>query len=292
MQSKEKINIYQALCFCGSNKPISDCCFAQINTIPPAPKTGYSHPKCYARSLHDCSTKISREHFISSSILKLFPTKTLTISGTRWLQDGKSQEFTAKGLASNILCQRHNAALSGLDDIAQKFFKVIFGRSKHQWVAVIRGYEIERWMLKLLCGIGFSGNLMNNGIPLPPVEPHPDFLRTLFYAQPIPEGFGLACILEEQDSILSNRIMWRPLIHELAGLMGCEFYFSFMRLVLFIQGPIESIAYIKGTQNGLIYHPSVIVVKQGKEHREVHLGWPSSKAFVIEVNENPTEGTT
>lgn len=284
---KQRINIHKDLCFCKSGKIIAECCFAQINTTPPAPKTGYSHPKCYARSLGDCSSKISREHLISASVLKIFPSKGVTISGTHWLDNNQSQYIAIDGLASNILCQRHNTSLSGLDHIAQKFFQVILGRSSNQWAAIVRGTEIERWMLKTLCGMAFSGNLRVDGVPLLPEEPHPIFLQTLFYRRAIPQGFGLALVLEEVDRASWNRIIWRPLFHRATGLLGCELYFAFMRVMFFIQGPVPNLQFVKGQSNGVIYHPSCIIIKHGDTHREVHLGWPENAEFVVELEDIP-----
>lgn len=288
---KQRVNIYRDPCFCQSGRVIADCCFAKINTAPPLPKTGYSHPKCYAQSLEDCSTKISREHLISRSILDIFTTKTITVSGLKWLENDRSQQISMNGLVSNVLCDRHNASLSGLDQIAQKFFKAIFGKNEGQWVAVIRGSEVERWMLKTLLSMAYSGNLHFNGTPLEIQEPLP-LLNTLFLGEPLPEGTGLAFVTEEVTSIQSNRIMWGPLFHEAVGLLGCELYFSFARMLLFIRGPVPNLPHVEGQQKGLIYHPSGILVKYKDEHREIHLGWPENNAFVVEVGEITASAAT
>ena len=39
------------------------------STRPAGPSTGYSHPSCYAKELSDCSTGISKEHYISKGLL-------------------------------------------------------------------------------------------------------------------------------------------------------------------------------------------------------------------------------
>ena len=42
-----------------------------VETEPKGPRTGHSHPGCYARALADCSDKISREHYVSEKLLGL-----------------------------------------------------------------------------------------------------------------------------------------------------------------------------------------------------------------------------
>jgi len=37
---------------------------------PVGSRTGYRHPKCYAGADSNCSTKISKEHFISETLLE------------------------------------------------------------------------------------------------------------------------------------------------------------------------------------------------------------------------------
>jgi hypothetical protein len=78
--------------------------------------TGYRHGKCYANRYGDCSTKISREHFISENLLRrIHLTEPAKIAGLAWQDREKFDIVPIKGLASNILCQRHDEALSRLD---------------------------------------------------------------------------------------------------------------------------------------------------------------------------------
>ena len=58
----------------------------RTNTQPPGNRTGFSHPKCYAGGDHNCSEKISREHYDSATVLKQIEfEKTVNIAGLlRW----------------------------------------------------------------------------------------------------------------------------------------------------------------------------------------------------------------
>lgn len=120
--------------------PTKDCCFAEIEARPPRPQTGYSHPKCYARALQDCSDKLSLEHFASKSVLKLFAPDA-RLFAPFLPKEGKSLRVDATG--SNVLCVRHNSALSRIDDLALKYFQFVLGLTSHEFL-IIRGFELER----------------------------------------------------------------------------------------------------------------------------------------------------
>ncbi len=85
-------------------------------------RTNVIYPPCYARALGDCSGKLSREHYISASILELLG-DSHTITNASWLASGQqSDQLPTSALGSKILCQRHNASLSPLDEHAKVFF--------------------------------------------------------------------------------------------------------------------------------------------------------------------------
>lgn len=157
-------------CPCGSNIAASACCLTPTGfrkvpafTSPPLPKTGNSNPSCYASSLGDCSSKRTREHYISKSLLLyLNRHNALTVKGFPWIE-GEQKTLSPNALTSNVLCGRHNAALSPLDEIAVRLFKAfdeggVVG-SGQQLLYLFSGHDVERWLLKILCGITYSNNL-------------------------------------------------------------------------------------------------------------------------------------
>lgn len=156
-------------CPCGSGKSASRCCltakgFHKIRTVtaPSLPRTGYSLKSCYASPLGDCNSKRSREHYISQSLLKyLNPKSNLKVSGLPWLGQ-KEQVLPPSALASGVLCERHNSALSGLDAIAVSLFQAFdeegaVGSGK-QLLHIFSGHDLELWLLKILCGVAHSRN--------------------------------------------------------------------------------------------------------------------------------------
>ena len=54
---------------------------------PPGPQTRFSHPSCYLAGTDDCSERISREHYMSKSVLDQLG-NTLRVTGMPLLNPG------------------------------------------------------------------------------------------------------------------------------------------------------------------------------------------------------------
>jgi hypothetical protein len=69
---------------------------------------------------------MSREHFISRSVLKLFGDTHIAVNNFPWLPKGETRSLPINELvARQILCERHNAAMSPLDTAAGIFFAAL-----------------------------------------------------------------------------------------------------------------------------------------------------------------------
>lgn len=77
-------------------------------------KTGFSHPECYASDLADCSREMSREHYVSESVLRAIDGggKSIEVRGLPWQPNGASQRISTAALTEQVLCKRHNQALT------------------------------------------------------------------------------------------------------------------------------------------------------------------------------------
>jgi hypothetical protein len=154
--------------------------------------SGHAHPSCYASSTNDCSVKISLEHPMTAGILRnVGGGKTVEISHLHFQPDGSApQRLPIKGLGSNILCERHNRALSRLDDTAIRVqasleryqMAQIYGRDPH-------GSEFERWLLKVIWGYKASGNAFPANFEAP--RERDMLMRYLFRDGLMPKGWGL-----------------------------------------------------------------------------------------------------
>ena len=119
----------------------------------------------------DCSEKISREHYISKAILELME-GGIEVSGLPWLPAGKTVTYGINSLVSNVLCERHNSALSPLDDLATRVFKTIRtvcddlnhrSLSRRTKWHLVSGEALELWCIKTLLGLFFSTVASNQG---------------------------------------------------------------------------------------------------------------------------------
>ncbi len=173
-----------APCPCGRGRPGQGCCvkrftftetdgggrvvgqspvwaleIPQADTRPPRPRTGYAHPKCYARALSDCSEKITGEHYLSAVVLRRIANAEgfVYVAGVAW-KDGVTKRLRVEDLVTRKLCERHNRTLSPLDVAAGRVFDAFFDFRRYRdggrdLVVGVNGHDFERWLRKYLCGL-------------------------------------------------------------------------------------------------------------------------------------------
>ncbi len=196
-------------CPCGSGTAASACHLhrptdkwrtPQYQPALAGPVTGYAHRRCYASTTNDCTDDISLEHPLSKGILKaLGDGKTVEISDSYW-QQGRSQpeRMSVNTLGSNVLCKRHNEALSDLDKTAIRAQSNLERYQMAQLVHpdphgsefdLISGEQFERWMLKMAWG--FKAGAKDLPSSLRQVRERNLLLRYLFRDGLLPKGWGL-----------------------------------------------------------------------------------------------------
>ena len=71
--------------------------------------------------------------------------------------------MSPNSLASKVLCERHNSSLAPLDAIAVRLFAALdeqgVSGSELSQLYLFSGDDVERWLLKILCGISCSHGL-------------------------------------------------------------------------------------------------------------------------------------
>jgi len=207
MNLRENFKAYD-LCPCQSGLKVKFCCGGaskkRWNKAPalvqvrPIPVKDYAHRKCYASLTNKCSETISSEHYISHNILKqLEYKKAVQITGLPWINYETWRRVPIKNLAANILCENHNQALSKLDAQMGRFFRTIlnfdedFNRdAPKEELAVFSGEDIEKWMLKTVCGMVASCQLAmqgeKNDVPL-----KREWVDILYHNHSWPEHWGM-----------------------------------------------------------------------------------------------------
>lgn len=148
-------------CPCGGNDEASNCCVVsggkhwveQAVTRRAGKPSLYENPRCYARAHRQCSQRISREHFMSESLLRelMGTNDVLQVQGMAHQTRGEYQSLRAGNLASKILCEACNTALSPLDDLVARARRHL-RTAPSPSLLVLNGHDVERWILKLLCG--------------------------------------------------------------------------------------------------------------------------------------------
>src|SRR5258706_15222316 len=83
----------------------------------------YSHPRCYARALANCSTKISKEHYITHAVLKrLNAGPNPIIWGMNSVDPSVTKSAVNQSFKRRILCEHHNNGASNLDKVGLDAF--------------------------------------------------------------------------------------------------------------------------------------------------------------------------
>lgn len=268
-------------CPCGSGRIIIDCCIVRrANTLAPPPKTGYAHPRCYARELNDCDTTISREHYVSESVLEIIsPDMATPLLAVPPFAHGRLQTIPPSALAPKILCKRHNAALGGLDQIGSTFFRYVMGKVVPSPILMINGEEIERWMLKALCGLLASGH--TSAQPKhwrPPYE----WLEILFGTRAISQRSGLY-FLRGKDIIapFSQVGIW-GIPDSDNSINGLFFLIGGFQFLFFMDTPRSDLpARIFASGWQMRYRPECLVIIENSIQREIHFGAPPWGGFIV-----------
>jgi hypothetical protein len=175
-------------------------------------------PKCWAKSMGNCSEEQSGEHYLSRG---LFTAQTVIVGGFSWLKDGP-KELPVARVITNCLCKRHNELLSELDKEAIHLSKNLAEirrlhdvrtalKKQKNWTIrryTVKGFLIERWMAKLLVGLLYAINqegswhLYQADLSLPPET----VVRAIFGLEQFqsPMGFYFAHAIGDNTFLYEN----------------------------------------------------------------------------------------
>jgi hypothetical protein len=150
----------------------------------------------------------------------------VTVEGMTW-QKGSTRKLPVAGLAANILCERHNNALSPLDVCASTVFRVLWHFQEDQQhspdphgaeFALASGEDLERWLLKLLWGAVAAGVLSHGGAPVRALRGsanEEELLNYLFRDGALPQGWGLYMAGHPDRAFCGEgQVAIRPRVHE------------------------------------------------------------------------------
>jgi hypothetical protein len=118
-----------------------------------------AYERCWAKSVSDCGEGMSKEHYFTRGI---FPTARVKVLGTSPIPEAQ-RDTHIDNLVAKVLCKKHNAELSPLDDALIDLINAIreierlrgvrAGIARKKWLPtrfVVDGVGIERCVLKML----------------------------------------------------------------------------------------------------------------------------------------------
>jgi hypothetical protein len=166
--------------------------------------------ECWAKTLGDCGGGISREHSISECV---YPDQKVIVSGFDFCKDAP-KEMHINSLTAKILCRDHNSRLGQeVDHVGGDLFKSVRAFTEHRnrqaeypsvnWTQ--RHYKIdasrlERWFLKIMIGIGFSGSLTIGSGDLEAGVIPPKLVRIAFGLEQFSLGQGMYVAFRDKET--------------------------------------------------------------------------------------------
>jgi hypothetical protein len=167
----------------------------------------------------NCGGVLTKEHPISRSVLSFLAHggNKIRISGHSHQKRQTIDVVGISGLSTHVLCERHNSALSSLDDVAVRFVAAyeeckvhVSGGSREEYHRLFNGFDIEKWMLKVLCGVVAGG--LRRAVPRRQWTPPDEWLEVLFGNRRFPRLCGLYFPEKAPDRPLSNSSIYvKPL---------------------------------------------------------------------------------
>ena len=236
--------------------------------------------ECYANVLGNCEGPLSREHFVSKSVLTLIAggeDNTLSVGGFNWIPKGESKELHPNSLASRILCKKHNEDLSKLDAEALKFFR--FLHHEHDIKEeTVDGLLIEKWMLKCAFGISMVGNKSNSESTVIIEE---EMISLIFNEKQIEEPRGLFFEANQPKVKLQAKaeaaLIPRGDVVALFDLkvFNLNFFYNFIGNV----SKVSEKPYDYGET--FSYRPEYIIRQRGSKKNRMKINWEETSGDVI-----------
>jgi hypothetical protein len=237
----------------------------------------------------DCTATISREHYVSQGVLRLLAEEnTLEAVGFPWQSPGEGRTVSLKSLTGKMLCQRHNSALACLDSVAIRWVDKIRHVSgaagdPAEWgkddLSLFHGPDLERWMLKTLCGVLSSRNL-----PFGKERewsPPPSWLKLLFGTDPFPVHSGVYLFMNMGSDFRLYPTFDFTLLRTADSAVGGIFSFGDLRFLLAM--PPEG-CHLGPPTGDAHFRPAKLHFENGSAGKVIAFDWgelPSGRAVQL-----------
>lgn len=281
------------MCPCGSYRLIRSChrskdgywLASPADPLLLGPRTGLSNDGCYGRAANDCSPRLSREHWMSASVIEAIQIDGLPpkVSGLPWMK-GATMTLPTNALASRILCERHNSALSPLDSLAETFFRATRddqlsysvpndSNSTIDSFTLCPGPQLELWLLKLLWGSLASKSIRVDGQIATQLKAGIDLgvlADVLWRGTAWPDQWGL---YSQQHSIdphgSPNSVAMQSFTAPDGSVLACAVEFGALRLIV-------ALGKLEGPTGTVLYRPGGIqfTTVSAASEKVIGLTWP------------------
>lgn len=278
-----RLNVDRDQCPCGSEKSIRACsCLRSDGRLLPqqvivglsGKKTGLSNASCFARDLGDCSKSLSDGTPVGRSIYEHVTSAGIGVSlnGVSWALPAPDEH------AAPFICERHNAALEGIEEIGSRFFKFVTDRcsgliaseaGSGNELIVFNGHDIERWVLKTMIAMGFGFDRGPDGAST--WTPDIKWLEILFGNEPFPERWGMYFRGKAGRRIRDTGELGLVALISETGAFGGAFELRSIRGLLLMTMPPRDL--IDSMLDGYLYRPDDIILTDGEHHKIIHFGW-------------------
>lgn len=220
---------------------------------------------CFLDGYGDCGGKISGEHYISRTVLEsVSPTGKTQIGGLRWQKPQTLQSIGINSLVANILCEAHNSSLSQFDAAAGTLFRAIDAADKQSHelppITVIDGYVIERWFLKIICGLVAGAGLTVRSVP--------DEWKEILTGGEWPVGWGLYLPSASGAQVLATEFSIETLVNPSTKVISAVAYgVAGVSFNLLLGSPDNPPAWG-------IYRPRGLIFQSGQQEVRIEFSWP------------------
>jgi hypothetical protein len=286
---------------------VRHCCLwkrtiAPSQHLPPwrRERSGQVVDGCYAACLRDCAGRLSREHYISENLLiRLNDSGRLRVQGFPWQRADASERIPPGALAARILCERHNSDLGALDEVAtllvdrlERVGLEFLAGERGDWVWLVNGHDVERWLLKVLVGLVLVGAARRDGGQSLGTQIPVTWVRCLFgeFSFPSTGGLHVSARLGDQFRATSGSFAFAP-IHARGATAGLRAVLGGMVLMLATCDVPEGAT---GLLASTVRRPAAMAWEHAGVTKTVALHWdePSTRATVNLTWSPPTDGAT
>lgn len=176
---------------------------------------------CFLHGFGPCHGKLTGEHYTSRAVLELIsPGGVTQIGGLPWQTPDEMKNVGIAALTANVLCDRHNSGLSGLDNEAKKLFKALVDVDKNRAQLPddleVDGPAVERWLLKVVCGLVAGPRLANGNVR--------DSWKSILTGSAWPEGWGLYVAPSAGPQVFATDFYFESKVNPETGDILCAYF--------------------------------------------------------------------